>query len=318
MGGYSTDWSSSRDYNWSRDNNVTRRSSRDYTRDDNRNYTGSRNGAVPTPGDKLKTDSQLAAVMVVDVTGSMGKWPSLIFEKIPALYNETNVALQGLDPDELAAGNKTADSLLELAVLAVGDYKHDRFPIQVVNFSKGPDLVNGVNKIHPEGGGGGNAKESYDLSLYYILNHCEMPNIPQDFKPPLIIAGDEGFYTEVSKDVVKRYIGDDLAHDLKTEDVIRKLMQKFDVYILRPEGDGYPPIAYQAIRHQWNEVLGSQRVMLMSDPERLVDCVIGICAYSADHFQIGEKLLERRQTPRQVQEVMKILHPLLEKDKERE
>ena len=312
MGGMSSDYTSG--YDWSSHRSVTGKSAKDYAQDDDRRYSGQSSRGLGAPqGKEISTESPLAAILVVDVTGSMHTWPKLIFEKIPTLYNEANVALQGLDIDELEKSKKEPENVLEMAVIAIGDARMgDRQPLQVLDFSKDADLVTGVNKIWPEGGGHGNLQESYDLALYFILKHCSTPKVPKKAKPLLIIAGDEGFYDDISKSEVKGVIGDTLKEDLKTADVIEKLVKAYDVFVLRPEPAGsYSASDYAGVHKQWQEVLGPQRVMRMEDPKRLVDCIIGICAYASDNFDVGKALLERRQTPEQVKQVLEALHPLL-------
>jgi len=241
----------------------------------------------------------------------MREWPGLIFEKIPTLYTESNAVLQGVSLKELERGRKLED-LLDMAVIAIGDGPAgDRYPIQVVDFSKGAELVKGVNSIYPEGGGHGNAKESYDLAAYFLLNHCKIPNMKG--KPLLVVAGDEGFYDKVDALCVKQNIGDDLPQELDSNVVMKKLAERFDTYILRPEPSSYGLDVYRQIHNQWVDVFGAQRVLRMDNPKRLVDCFIGICGYASDNFKISEELLKRRQTPEQVDDVLRTLHPLLSK-----
>ena len=109
---------------------------------------------------------------------------------------------------------------------------------------------------------------------------------------------------------VKNLIGDTLESSLKSDEVIKELCKKFDMYVLRPEPQGSCDVYVRAQKH-WESILGAQRVLKMDKPERLVDCIIGICAYAADNFDEGVKILERRQTKAQVDEVLKTLHPLL-------
>jgi hypothetical protein len=307
MGGCSS-YDSSGSYDWGRGANVTRRSAQDYAKQDRREYTGFSSYGLGAPkGKEIRAESPLAVVLAVDVTGSMKEWPGLIFQKIPTLYSEANVALQGIKLGELEKGKKV-DGVLEMAVIAIGDAPAgDRVPLQVGDFAKGSDLVNIVNRIYPEGGGRGNAKESYDLALYYVDRHCKTPNVPKSAKPILIIAGDEGFYEEVDPGCVNALIGDDIKQPRKTEDVIERIKKKFDTYMLRPEPSNYN---YAPIHKQWQDALGSQRVLRMDDPARLVDCIIQICAYAAGNFDLGKDLLERRQTPKQVKEVLDALSPL--------
>jgi len=296
------------DYNWADDEDVIDKSAKSYAKKDKREYTGDSSKGIEAPvGKEIKTDSKLAAILMVDVTGSMREWPHLIFEKIPALYQETNAILQGANLDELSKGKKLED-LLDLSVIAIGDARCDEYPLQVLDFSKGKELVKGVNQIYPEGHGGGNAKESYDLAEYFIVNHCKTPNIPKNVKPLVIIAGDEGFYDQVGKQEVKALIGDKLDKNLDTMDVMNELNKRFDTFILRPEEE-YDKETYKKIHNQWQKALGNERVYKMKDPKRLVDCIVGISSIYADKFDLGVKMLERRQTPEQVRQVLDTLHP---------
>jgi hypothetical protein len=309
MGGFSTSWGSSSSYDW--DDKATRKSARDYAKSDNRSYTGhNSNGIAPPVGVNIATDSPLAQILVVDVTGSMRSWPSLIFEKIPALYTECNAAMQGFEPEDLKEGNVQLEDILKTSVIAIDDARQrSSHPIQVVDFSSGADLVKGVNEIYPVGGGGGNEMESYDLAAYFITRHCKTPNMSKGAKPTVIIAGDEGFYPDINRDEIKRYMGDDLKRNLKTTTLMERLARDFDTYLLRPELSYYPS-TYARIHKEWQDVLGPQNVLKMDDPARLVDCIIGISAFAADSFDQGIHMLERRQTKGQVKEVLRTLHPL--------
>lgn len=322
MGGMSTSWGSSNRYKWDDDDKTTRKSAKDYAKQDKRDYTGSSStGIKPPVGQDIQTDSKLAAILMVDVTGSMDYWPSLIFQKIPTFYAESNAIMQGISLDKLKKGQKLEDKL-EMAVIAVGDARGDNHPIQVVDFSKGSDLVKGVNKIYPEGGGGGNAKESYDLAAYYILNHCKTPKVPKGVKPLIVIAGDEGLYDDVHADWVKELVGDKLPSDLDTKTMMKELTSKYDVYLLRPETGAYYPEMYAKIHKQWQEVLGHEKVLKMTDPNRLVDTFIAICGYASDNYKNSMDMLERRQIDpknpdeglEKVEEVLNTLHPLVGKD----
>jgi hypothetical protein len=316
MGGSSTDFSSSSSYDFSSSSNVTRRSARDYARADNREYQAPSSSKLPSmKGKDISSDSPLTLAVILDQTGSMQQIPALFMQKMSTLYAEANAAIQGKDPKDLAKGN-TLEDKLDIAVVAIGDERNgESTPFQVLPYCHGADLVKGVLNIFPEGKGGGNCKESYDLGAYYLLNHSETPAVPKKSKPLLIILGDEGFYENISKSEIKQYIGDDLPKDLKTVDVMKALAQKFDAYIIRPEVSSYGAGQYKEVQEQWEEVFGPQRVLKMDSYDRVVDCMIGICGYASNNFKVSEDLLRRRQTPAQVDEVLKTLHPLLSNDK---
>jgi hypothetical protein len=314
MGGYSSsDDSSSRDYNFSDDVKVTQRSAASYAKDDNREYVAPSKGLPPPVGMELSTSSRLSALILLDQTGSMREAPKYIIDKMPTLYAESNAAIQGKKLSELQAGEKLEDEL-EIAAIAIGDARNNEScPLQAIDYAKSGKLVKDILKIYPEGNGGGNKKESYDLGLYFALKHTNAPTpTKEEAKPLLVIIGDEGFYDDIRKEEIKRYTGDVLDEDLETKDVIKKLTKKFDVYMLRPEIGGYDASDYSKIQEQWQEVLGNERVLkIKGEYKRIVDCIIGICGFAADNFAEAENFLKRRQKSSQVDDVLETLHPLL-------
>ncbi len=307
MGGGSTDYTPS-SYDFSSAPSVSKRSAASYAKEDNRVYSGSvSKGIKPPVGMEISTESDLALVLVVDVTGSMKKRPEELFKKAPTLIAESNTAIQGLKLNEIQSGQSTVEDRLEMAVIAVGDATVDRFGLQVVNFSKGSELVNKINTIFPEGGGGAGTRESYELAAYYVLKHCHTPNVPEGVKPLVVFIGDERFYSQVNPAQVKALIGDDLAAPLESTQVMKELNEKFDVMILRPE-ESYTAEEYAIIHKQWEDIFG-QRVRRMDDASRFVDTIIAICGAYANNLDEAIELLKRRQTPEQVDSVLATLHP---------
>ena len=313
MGGGSTDFSSSRSYDFADVPAVTKKSAASYAREDRREYTPTSKG-LPALGRNMSTKNPLTLTILLDLTGSMQQIPAKFVEKISTLYSETNAAMQGKDLKTLASGEKLED-LLDIGIVTIGDAAFsggyaDKYPVQVVDFCHGPALTKAVNDIYSQGGGGSNTMESYDLGAYFLLNHCDVPNAPNGAKPLLILAGDEGFYETVRASWVKQFIGDDLPKDLKTADVLSALGKKFEVNVLRPELS-YSRSEYDLIQKQWQGVFNPQVVMPMDGYDRLVDCIIGCAGYASNNFNVSEDLLRRRQKPAQVDEVLKTLHPLL-------
>jgi len=310
MGGVSV--SSSRKYDWDNDAPVTRKSAKQYSGDDGRVYTGYASKGlkppVPPVGMDITTDAFLPEIILLDVTGSMKSMPRLFLEKLATLYEESNAVLHGYGPDEMKTkAGQVADDLA-LSIIAVGDAHCDSHPLQVANFERRAGLINPINNIYPEGGGGGQAKESYELALYYVMKHCKLPNLPQGAKPLLVVFGDEAFYDEVDKTYVKRLIGDDLKADIPTKDVIKELQKQYEIFVLRPELD-YDADTYKMIHRTWESVLGPERVLKMQQPERVVDDIVGLNGIISYNFKKAEDVLRRRQTPKQVDDVLKDLHP---------
>jgi hypothetical protein len=246
---------------------------------------------------------------LLDVTGSMSGWPKMILEKMPTLYIETNNAIQGITPAYAENHSNKLKEVLEISIIAIGDtrrdsYSSDKYPIQVTDFTNYGGLQEKIKEIYPEGGGGGNSCESYDMALYYVLNHCKV----KDKNPILIIAEDERFYEDVDKDEIKRYIGDSIEERIKTQSIIDKLKQKFSTYVLKKEyGRG--------AEEQWREAMGKDRVIMMEDPKRLVDAAIVAAAHASGHLDVGLEWIERRQTKSQVEEVKNYFKNLIKSQK---
>lgn len=288
----STGWSGGYDYDSARGGYSKTPSTRTYTGGTGTASVGTKSKSVVAaakyPLEQLATESTQPLVVAVDVTGSMADWPALIFEKLPLLYNEVVRYL----PD------------VEISFAAIGDAYSDKHPVQVTAFGKGVDLDAKVNSLYPEGGGGGGARESYELTAHYFLTQCDMQKAK---KPIFIFAGDEGFYESVAKDVLSRYFTGEQPASLDGMKAMRDLGKKFDTYILRkPYGSGYD----NSIAQQWKNVLGDQKVMKLDDPRRIVDCIIGIVAASAGGFMDFTKRLSERQEDDKVKSVMKTLRSI--------
>ncbi len=249
----------------------------------------SRSGsAITYPLDvKLSTESTSPIVVAIDVTGSMQSWPETFFEKLPLLYGEVKRYL----PDT------------EISFAAVGDVGFDSYPVQLCEFAKGKSLDKKITSLYPEGGGGGNEKESYELIAYEYAEHCDMP---KSKNPLFFFLGDEGFYDKIPKTRVKEYLGHDIGETVSSMDIMTKLKSQFKVYALRKEYHN----GESKIRGQWERALGAENVMMMEDPKRVVDCIIGVVANYAGEFGDFTKRLAKRQTKGQVNLVMSSLHHL--------
>ncbi|MHA1148854.1 MAG: hypothetical protein ACTSR8_11510 [Promethearchaeota archaeon] len=291
MGGYGSD------YSYDTDDRVVKKSASSYNLDHEREYKETK-VALPPPVDKvLLTKAKFPLVVAVDVTGSMRTLPALFFEKLCILYNEVLFFL----PEELK------DSF-EISFAAIGDAYTDQAPIQITDFAKGFELDKNIKTLYPEGGGGGQARETYELIAYYYLKRCEIPEALKTVRPMLIIIGDEGYYSKVNRSHIKTYIGDPPRTDLISYEVFEELRKKFDVYILRIEYSNSDE--EKAINQLWVETLGKERVIMMRDPRRVVDTILGLIAANVDTFDQFKERIEIRQTPEQVKEVYSTLNGL--------
>ncbi len=237
------------------------------------------NAALVGTSDKIiRTDSENPIVIGIDVTGSMASWPAEIFDRLPLLYQTLSQYRQDV----------------EISFGAIGDANSDQYPLQVNNFGKGVDLEEHIKALYPEGGGGGQIHESYELFGYFMQNKCEIPNAKSPF---LILFGDEKFYATIDPRQVKHYIGDTLDKSVASINVMRGLMQKFNVYLLhKPYGRGNEPTIDKDVTAYWAEALGRERIIELPSAERAVDIAIGIIAKAWGEYGDFSQSLNSRQT----------------------
>lgn len=233
-------------------------------------------------GKRLESLSPNPILVAVDVTGSMAHWPREIFDRLPLLYQTLSQYRQDV----------------EISFAAIGDATSDRFPLQVTDFGKGAELDERLAALYGEGGGGGGAKESYELFAWFVQNRVSTPEAE---KPFLIIYGDEGFYEKVNAKQVQHYLGGELEKGASALEVFRDLNERFDVYLLRKSYGNAAEDA--AIKAQWVEALDPQRIIPVQDEQRAVDLALALIARSWGRFEDFEENMKARQPLAKVKEL---------------
>ncbi len=242
------------------------------------------------PSKTVRSESANPLIVAVDVTGSMQTWPAEIFDRLPLLYQ----TLSQYRPD------------LEVSFVAIGDAHCDRFPLQVTDFSKGYALEERLKGLYGEGGGGGQARESYELFAYFVAHKVEVPAAAARAaetgeKPFLVLFGDEGFYPEVNAKQAKHFLGAGFMKKVKSDELWRKVLETWDLYHFRKDYDQGD--ADRQIRAQWADAIGEQRIVRLPAKERAVDYAMGLVARSWGHFDDFRGNLGARQSERTVDAV---------------
>lgn len=241
---------------------------------------------------ELRTNSPSPLIIAADVTGSMGEWPAVMFEKLPYLELEGQTYL-GKD--------------MEIAWLAVGDVPADSYPLQSRPFTKGTELKTELAKLVIEKGGGGTMQESYQLAAFYALHKVHMPRA---IRPIMIMIGDEKAYPTITVEEA-RLAGVNIERSVTTRDMFALLRQKMSVYLIRKPyragtGDGMSEIDKE-IHREWAEYLGEDHIAYLAEPKRVVDVIFGILAKETGRVEEFRKEIEGRQTKAQVDTVYKSL-----------
>jgi hypothetical protein len=238
---------------------------------------------LATPRKTISSLSQNPIVVAVDVTGSMQHWPAEIFDRLPLLYQTLSQYREDV----------------EVSFVALGDATCDRFPLQVTDFRKGIGLEETLNALYGEGGGGGQAKESYELLAYSLLYKTRCPEAA---RPYLILYGDEGFYDQVNPGLVRALLGDDLKEPIDSRRLWKAVAESWNVYHLRKPYGGQQE---REILAQWQDVLGPERVLKLDDEQRAVDLALGLIARQWGHFDDFERSMSARQTPDKLEAIRK-------------
>ncbi|MFA7662537.1 MAG: hypothetical protein WCX88_01295 [Patescibacteria group bacterium] len=221
-----------------------------------------------------------------DCTGSNASNEEIFRKKLPLLYQEAAKDF----PD------------LEISFGVVGDAYSDNYPLQIRQPNKGPALGDDINALYSEGGGGGQGMETYELMAEYDVKRVEIPNAVM---PLHFLLCDEGFYPKTNPQHVRDYIGIQ-SEAIPSGQIFAQLQQKYNAWVLRCKySSGYGEES--KIHAQWQQAFGVERVLMLDEPARVVDCILGIMAHVAGTTDAFVQSLTSRQTGAQVKSVMNSL-----------
>ncbi len=219
----------------------------------------------------------LAIGVVFDVTGSMKGIPVTLQTK-----------LAGLMKLLIAKGYVAHPQIL---FGAIGDANCDSVPLQIGQFESDITMEDNLTNIYLEGGGGERDKETYELSHYFFARHTSIDCFEKrGRKGYFFTIGDEGYYPNIRRQQVKNLIGDDLHQDLSTEQVVRELEEKYNIFHIIAEQGSYPHNS--TIEKIWRDLLG-QRVLLLEDSANVAELIgltIGLCEGTTDIDNVDQDL----------------------------
>lgn len=178
-------------------------------------------------------------ILGLDVTGSMGHIPhELIKEGLPKLMGGI---IQGGVPDPA------------LLFLGIGDHECDRYPLQVGQFESGDEELDmWLTRTYIEGGGGGNAGESYLLAWYFAAFHTKADAFEKRVQKGLLFTvGDEPGLKTLPASAIKEIMGQGQQTYTHLE-LLAEAQKRYDVYHISVLHSG------QAINAdvEWKELLG--------------------------------------------------------------
>ncbi|WP_280446662.1 hypothetical protein [Nocardia brasiliensis] len=219
--------------------------------------------------DSADHDNSLPIAVLFDVTGSMGRVPRIMQQKLGTLHGLLQRKGYADDPQILFG--------------AIGDADTDRVPLQVGQFESDNRMDEQLRAILLEGGGGGQKSESYELAAYFMATHIVTDAWEKRGKKGyLFLIGDELNKPKLASRHIRSVIGDSVRRDISVESIYRELAERWHVYYILPNQSNYyddPEIA-----EHWRGLLG-QHFMKLDEPAavcELIALTIGVAENRVD------------------------------------
>ncbi|HEX7816513.1 hypothetical protein [Dyella sp.] len=202
-------------------------------------------------------------IVALDVTGSMGSIPeALIKGSLGTFIDEVYHRKPVTDP--------------HLMFMGVGDAFFDRAPLQVTQFEADLRIAEQLSSIYLEGGGGGNASESYHLPWYFAGVRTKTDSIAKrNTKGYLFTVGDEQVPPALTVAQAQAIFGDDIERDYSPADLLALAERYYHVFhIIVEQGNACSsPASRDAVFDSWHHLMG-QRVIPLSDYTRLSEVLV--------------------------------------------
>jgi hypothetical protein len=197
--------------------------------------------------DSKEHPNSVAIMLALDVTGSMGSIPHhLVKDGLPSIVD--NIIKKGIaDPQILFVG--------------IGDHECDSSPLQIGQFESSDELLDKwLTSIYLEGGGGGNAGESYLLAWYFAgyrtALDCWEKRKQKGF---LFTIGDEPTLKDIPKGEVKKIMGDGQYENFTAASLLDKAREMYDVYHIHVKETSSGSRQY--VMDGWKQLMGDNLII---------------------------------------------------------
>lgn len=212
--------------------------------------------------DSVLSPCSRGIIFAEDVTGSMGSFlHSLITKQFPDIIRQTYESVS-FDPHIMFMG---------VGDVAVGDVA----PLQVTQFETDLRMLEQLQKIYLEEGGGGNRYESYILPWYFAAKHTKMDCFEKrGEKGFLFTFGDEEPTPYLTEGHISRVFGEqDYLQEscITAEECLEMASEKFYCYHVILHGGQYSWNSSNIIP-KWRNLMGAH-VCDLSDHECLPELV---------------------------------------------
>ncbi len=198
--------------------------------------------------DSEEHPESLSIIVGLDVTGSMGFVPvELVKNTFPHLMD--NVMQAGIEHPQVL-------------FLGLGDHECDQAPLQIGQFESSTELLDKwLTKVYLEGGGGGNAGESYHLAYLAAARHtaidCWDKRKQKGF---LFTIGDEPCLRILPGYTINALTPDTQGQTIGIEKLLQEAQERYHVFHLHV---AHNAMAKMSGRYAgWKELLGDNFIMI--------------------------------------------------------
>ena len=198
--------------------------------------------------DSEEHPNSVSVILALDVTGSMGTIPHfLVKEGLPHIMEKV---IQGGIADP------------QILFLAVGDHECDESPLQVAQFESSDELLDKwLTDVWLEGGGGGNAGESYLLAWYFAGYHTAIDcHEKRGQKGFLFTIGDEPTLKSIPKRALEGIMGEGQYENFSANALLEKASEKYHCFHLhiRQTNAG----SRQETINGWKQLMGDNLIVV--------------------------------------------------------
>lgn len=228
-----------------------------------------RNFKIRESRDSVQNPKSTPLIVALDVTGSMGMLAH-------------NIAKEGLGVivGEVLKRKPIVDP--HLMFMGIGDASPgygssnfvDQGPIQVTQFEADIRVLDQVEKIWIEGGGGGNDHESYDFPWLVAATRCVTDSWEvRRKKGYLFTVGDEMPPVTLTHAALQRFLGEGEG-DITSRQSLEMAQKCWEVYhIVVAEGSYARSHDPRSVVAAWQNVLG-QHVIRLDDHTKLAEVIV--------------------------------------------
>jgi hypothetical protein len=206
-------------------------------------------GGIRESRDSDKNPESNAIILGLDVTGSMGDIAH-------------QIAKDGL--------GKIIEGILEqlpvtdphILFSAIGDVNYDSTPLQASQFEADHRIIEQLNQIYVEGGGGGNNTESYDLPWYFAANMTSIDCFEKrNKKGYLFTFGDERPPRGVDDRQLKAVFDKSNQRGFTADEALKAASEKYHVFHVIIE-EGWYASNHSNVTNDWKQLMGNRALPL--------------------------------------------------------